>query len=321
MEKSEVLRAIYNDDLVYIQKKVRVAFADKGGGPVAFLFNNRRYPIANVICHFKMTEQRPEYGLLVEDGNRNVFCLYSQLVDTDDVNSVKQGFWVLSFRIQNDDELMSWYREDRKMLANISLQQVVNFHGHICPELAIGGKFCEFVQNLFNTGAIPTSGFSVLAENNTSALDAIQVLLGATVGNQRLQVMDYGKHNYTLFSKIEKRGWKLKMKDFPFAEEEHYRELERKIVSHQAVFDDVVMFQQLLDAMIRRIMAFTPEELFEIEETGVGNIPVESTTVYLVCAVCGEKMLSSRGVVQGRMTVCMPCFQKMVVASGQYSIQ
>jgi formylmethanofuran dehydrogenase subunit E len=42
---------------------------------------------------------------------------------------------------------------------------------------------------------------AIIAENSTSALDAIQIMLGATLGNQRLKVMDLGKHNYTVIPK------------------------------------------------------------------------------------------------------------------------
>ena len=55
---------------------------------------------------------------------------------------------------------------------------------------------------------------------STSALDAIQVLLGATVGNRRLAVMDFGKHNYTVFSRPVNRGWRLRRRVLRFGDEE-----------------------------------------------------------------------------------------------------
>ncbi|SDO35452.1 formylmethanofuran dehydrogenase subunit E family protein [Desulforhopalus singaporensis] len=72
------------------------------------------------------------------------------------------------------------------MLANIAFKRVVDFHGHVCPELALGSKFCEYVQHLLNENVLDDNSFSVLAENCTSALDAIQVLLGVTVGTSAL---------------------------------------------------------------------------------------------------------------------------------------
>ena len=83
------------------------------------------------------------------------------------------------------------------MLLNMTLKRVVDFHGHLCPDLVIGRKFCQYVQKLISENESLGGGLSIIAENCTSALDSIQILLGASVGNQRLQILDFGKHNYT----------------------------------------------------------------------------------------------------------------------------
>jgi hypothetical protein len=229
MDKAEALRAIHLDQLDYIQHKIRVDYDSRRRQPVGFQYAGHTYPVREVVCSFKMDADQPANGYLVKVEGDNVFCLYSQLGAKGQGSMMESDLWVLSFRIHNDNDLMSWYLEERKMLANLTLKRVVDFHGHICPELAVGGKFCEFVQGLFNNGAIPTNGFSILCENTTSALDAIQVLLGATVGNQRLMVMDVGKHTYTLFSRPEKRGWRLKQRPLLYGDEEIFAALDEKI--------------------------------------------------------------------------------------------
>jgi len=321
MDKTEALRSIHHDQLEYIQRKVRVDFDNSRRQPVGFFYSGSFHPIEEILCRFRMIADQPVNGYLVRAPDRSVFCLYSQLDNISRRFFVEPGFWVLSFRVQDDRELMKLYLEDRKMLANTTLKKVVDFHGHICPELAVGGKFCEFAQNLFNEGTIPTTGFSILCENTTSALDAIQILLGATVGNQRLLVMDYGKHNYTLFSRSGNCGWKLKMKPLHFGDEEVYQPLEKKIADNEALFDEVIQFQQLLDTRVRRILALTPEELFAVEETAAQTGPPEAAAVYLTCAVCGEQVLASRTIESRNMTLCMPCFQTMTPGCSHFGIQ
>lgn len=196
------------------------------------------------------------------------------------------------------------------MLANISMKRVVDFHGHICPELAIGGKFCEFAQNLINSGTLEAAGLSVVSENTTSALDAIQVLLGLTIGNQRLLVLDYGKHTYTLFSKYRDQGWKLIMKPQCYGDEDAYLTLERKIINNEALYEDVLQFQQMLDVRIRRLLDLTPEDLFSINEVSTESLPKELSGVYLTCAICGEQVLESRCIENRDTIFCQPCFQK-----------
>lgn len=321
MDKAEALRAIHLDQLDYIQHKIRVDFDNRRRQPVGFHYAGHTYPVREVVCNFRMDADQPATGYLVKVTEDIVFCLYSQLATRAHQGPVEPEFWVLSFRIHNDDDLMSWYLEERKMLANLTLKRVVDFHGHICPELAVGGKFCEFVQGLFNSGAIPTNGFSILCENTTSALDAIQVLLGATVGNQRLMVMDFGKHTYTLFSRPENRGWRLTQRPFLYGDEEIFAALDEKIRKNQAILEDVTRFQQLIDARVRQILALLPEELFTIQEVDTEVRPPETASVYVSCAVCGEMVLAERSIKNRNMALCTPCFQKMSPGYNQYGMQ
>ncbi len=98
------------------------------------------------------------------------------------------------------------------MLLNMALKPIVDFHGHLCPDLVPGCKLSEYARRLLCPDGECNGGFSVVAENSTSALDAIQIMLGTTVGNQRFQVLDYGKHGYTLFSKNADSGFRASLK-------------------------------------------------------------------------------------------------------------
>jgi formylmethanofuran dehydrogenase subunit E len=60
------------------------------------------------------------------------------------------------------------------MLLNMAFKRVVDFHGHLCPDLVLGAKFCEYVKKILLTSGELTGGISIVAENCTSALDAIQ---------------------------------------------------------------------------------------------------------------------------------------------------
>lgn len=321
MDKAEVLRAIHFDHLDYIQHTIQVDFDDRRRQPVNFRYADRTYPISEVVCTFKMQVAEQANGYLVKLNDDTVCCLYSQTEAKAQRSPMATSSWVLSFRIYNENDLMSWYLEERKMLANPILKRVADFHGHICPELAVGGKFCEFVQGLFNNGAIPPTGFSVLSENTTSALDAIQVLLGATVGNQRLLVMDFGKHTYTLFSRPEKRGWRLRQRPLLYGDEDIFAALDEKIRNNQAFLEDITLFQQLIDNRVKQILALLPEELFIIEEVESGIQPPETASIYQSCSACGEMVLVSRSVKNRDMTLCMPCFQKISPSYSQYGLQ
>lgn len=309
MDKIEAIRAIEFDQLEYIQTKIRVDFDNEKQEPTRLFFQGRNYEVESVLFRFKTVAQEPPNGYLVQVTGHTIFCVYSQLFKINRQQFMEPGFWVLSFRIQSDHELLSWFLEDRKMLGNITLKRVVNFHGHICPELAIGGKFCEFVQGLFNSGSLATSGFSVISENTTSALDAIQILLGTTIGNQRLLVMDFGKHNYTLLSHTLRRGWRLRQRTLHYEDQGSYVEYEQKIRKNEATMEEVLAFQKLLDRRVQHILTLPPEMLFTIEEIQHDQPLAESTSLYIECGRCGEQVLASRSIRKGNETLCLPCLQ------------
>jgi formylmethanofuran dehydrogenase subunit E len=311
MKRTEALRSIDLEQLHYIQQKIEVVCDDDQQLPVGFAFGGKMFPVNRILCRCKNAEDNSGYGYLVEIGNQNVFYLYNQPTDYQDSSLVDPGIWVLSFRVLKDQELMRWLLEDRKMLANIALKRVVDFHGHICPELALGSKFCEFVQNLLDENTLEGDSFSVLAENNTSALDAIQILLGVTVGNQRLMVMDYGKHNYTLNYLHKDTGWSFRMKTVTYGDEAAFHRLEDKIITNNARLEDMISFQKLIDERVHRIFALSPEELFVIEPTQcTQQKSQESTSRYTICARCGQQVLASRSIERRDKILCLPCFQK-----------
>ncbi|MCK4485974.1 MAG: formylmethanofuran dehydrogenase subunit E family protein [Desulfobacterales bacterium] len=130
--------------------------------------------------------------------------------------------------------------------------------GHLCPELVIGGRVCEYAQKF-----LPDDNFSLIAENCTSAIDAIQVLLGVTFGNQRLKVFDFGRHKYTFLLMDKKREFRLSLKKVRYGDEEQYRMLSEKIIRSEATIDDAVDYQRLLDDRIRTLIQLNPGDMFD----------------------------------------------------------
>lgn len=190
MDRAEALRSIRFDLLEYIQEKIIVDFDNDGRLPVEFAYKRKKHNINKVIGFFRTRSSLPINAFLVKTEDEEIYFLYFHFMDSISGSPFNIGCWVLSFRILHDHELMALYRRERKMLVNMTLKRVVDFHGHLCPDLVVGAKVSEYAQKLF-----PDRSFSLIAENSTSAIDAIQVLLGITIGNQRLKVMDFGKHN------------------------------------------------------------------------------------------------------------------------------
>ncbi|MBU0653377.1 MAG: hypothetical protein KKG96_10945 [Proteobacteria bacterium] len=321
MDRAEALRSIRYDMLEYIQQKVKVDFDHTRQIPVSFTFKGKNYTVGDVLSRFKTQENHWANAFLVCSKYDEVYFLYFHLWDLSHQGPIQKGYWVLRFRILSDRELMALYREERKMMVNITLKRVSDFHGHLCPDLVLGGKFCEYAQKLLSSRGELDGGISIIAENCTSALDAIQIMLGATVGNQRLQVMDFGKHSYTLLSKNAETGFRLSLKPQYYGDEDEYNRLEQKIMNNQAVLEDVVQFQKLLDCRVKQLLNLPPEELFTVERIELVQRPTETASIFLTCCRCGEQVLKSRKIDYQGGTYCISCFQKKNVSSVHHTLQ
>jgi formylmethanofuran dehydrogenase subunit E len=321
MNAAEALRSIEDDLLEYVQKRITVEFDNTLQRPVEFCLEGKRHHVQEALGRFRTRTERHVNGYLVKTREDEVFFLYFQWLDEGSLDAPLQaGSWVLSFRILSDRELMAFYREGRKMLVNMALKRVADFHGHLCPELVLGAKLCDYIIDLLSD-RFQALSLAVIAENCSSALDAIQVMLGTTLGNQRLHVMDYGKHNYTVLPNDGKEGFKLSFRPPSFGDEDEYGTLEEKIRKQQVTLEEVVRFQGLLDARSKRLLALDHKELFDVDLTDAPPPPCETATLYVACCQCSQPVLSSRAVDLDGRSYCLPCFQRMQVSGSCIRLQ
>ena len=306
MDAVEALRSIRFDLFEYIQEKVIVDLDNNGGLPVEFTHKRKKHNINKVIGLFKTGSNRPINAFLVETEDEDVYFLYFHFLNSYSEGSVNSGHWVLSFRILDDRELMALYRRDRKMLLNMTLKRVVDFHGHLCPELVIGARVSEYAQKHF-----PDRSFSLIAENSASAIDAIQILLGITMGNQRLKIMDFGKHNYTFMLKTKQKAFMLSLKKLRYNNDEEYRMLSNKIRNSGATIDDVVNFQRILDNRSKMLFELNLDELFDLKEVEWKEAFAEMPALYCTCRRCGQEVLTDFAVKSHNNIYCMQCFQQI----------
>ncbi len=320
MDKTTALRSIGYDLVEYIQKKVVLDFDNARQAPVSFVFGGDKHRVGEVLGRFRTGMEFPPNAYLLKVENGQVFFVYFHYYGFDRRSVLHEGNWILGFRIFCDHELMALYREERRMLLNMALKRIVDFHGHLCPDLAIGCKFCEYAGKLLRTDGESNGVISVLAENGTSALDAIQIMLGATVGNQRLRIVDYGKHGYTLWRKNDKSGFRLSLKELRYGDEEEYEGLERKIMADRAVFEDVVRFQALQDDRVKLLLGMGPESVFSVEIVEPNSDAFETPSVLLTCISCGEAVLKSRAISREGEVYCMHCFKNMKTGCALYRL-
>lgn len=75
-------------------------------------------------------------------------------------------------------------------------EQVIDFHGHTCPEIALGYRVAQIAMRVLGIRPALNSELSVVADTHSCALDAFQILNQVTYGRGNLQVNEKMSHTY-----------------------------------------------------------------------------------------------------------------------------
>jgi len=104
-------------------------------------------------------------------------------------------------------------------------ERCVEFHGHICPGLAIGFQAAQIAFKVLPTlkgePYNPKSGIVSIVQNDACGVDAVQTLLSSTFGKGNLMFMDHGKQVFTFIRRQDGRGVRVALKHGAMDNERH----------------------------------------------------------------------------------------------------
>jgi len=84
--------------------------------------------------------------------------------------------------------------------------EIVKFHGHECPGLAIGYRMASAALEELRSTRAEDEEIVAIVENDACGVDALQCVTGCTFGKGNLLFRDYGKQVYTLYSRSTGSG-------------------------------------------------------------------------------------------------------------------
>src|SRR5574337_379297 len=80
------------------------------------------------------------------------------------------------------------------------LRDTIQFHGHLCPGLALGYRVAKAALRELHADRPHDEELVAVVENDSCAADAVQFITGCTFGKGNLIFRDYGKHVYTFYN-------------------------------------------------------------------------------------------------------------------------
>jgi len=186
----------------------------------------------------------------------------------------------------------------------------VHFHGHLCPGLVYGFIVAKAAIERMVLKRSEDEEVVVVAENDSCAVDALQVLLGATAGKGNLILQDYGKNAYTVFKRSTGQALRFSRKqvyNYQGPEQDVFRNLEAVVADGTATEQQKRRHKRL---KAEDLLAQPVENVFTITAEEFKAPPYAPLARSEACSVCGEMTMATKLVTSpdaGRL--CRPCAQ------------
>ncbi len=185
---------------------------------------------------------------------------------------------------------------------------VVAFHGHASPGLALGFRVSQRALKEFGSRA-EDEEIVAIVENNSCAVDAVQVMTGCTFGKGNLLFRDYGKQVYTFIHRSSGDGIRISL----IWEKPPETREEKKLWDAYAKGNrtkKVVEFVCSRKAVkMRRILEADDEDLFAVSR-GMEALPPEAEIYQSIrCAACNERVAEPYARLRDGKPLCIPCFE------------
>ncbi len=168
---------------------------------------------------------------------------------------------------------------------NSTYEDMIRFHGHSCPGLAIGYRMTRAGLDFLKQTRAKDEEIVAIVENNACGVDALQFISGCTFGKGNFIFKDHGKHVYTLYDRKSRKGVRVVFN--PQNLPEHIREDRDKLI------------EWILNATEADVVSITEVTIEEPEPARIMKSEL--------CEVCGEAVMETRTrKVDGKL-VCIPC--------------
>ena len=197
------------------------------------------------------------------------------------------------------------------MITTEAVQKVKEFHGHMCPGLAIGIRAAEIALREVGPRAEDEELVAVV-ETDMCGVDAIQVLTGCTFGKGNLIFKDYGKKAFSFYRRSDGKGIRVVAVPKALSELDPEREeLMAKLRNNTITPEEKKRFEKLQIIFAEKILGAPLEDLFEIK-----NLPPQVPAPArihksIVCEVCLEEVMASRIQEVAGKKLCIPCSETL----------
>jgi formylmethanofuran dehydrogenase subunit E len=190
-----------------------------------------------------------------------------------------------------------------------TFEDIVDFHGHSCPGLALGYRVSVCCLREFK-GRAEDEELVAIVENNSCSVDAVQVMTGCTFGKGNLIFRDYGKQVYTFIKRPSGKSVRISVDWQRPAESEQEKTMWELYMKGDRSRKVLAFVHDRKAEKIRHILEADEKELLKVTKCRQ-ELPDEAR-IYpsIQCDECKEKVMEPRARVRSGKIICIPCFKK-----------
>lgn len=190
-----------------------------------------------------------------------------------------------------------------------SYDEVVDFHGHSCPGLALGYRVSLCCLREFK-GRSEDEELIAIVENSSCAVDAVQVMTGCTFGKGNLIFRDYGKQVYTFIKRPSGKSVRISIHWQKPDESDEEKAMWERYANGDRSRKVLDFVHNMKAAKTRHILDADEKELLKVTKCRE-KLP-EEARIYpsIQCDECKEKVMEPRARVRSGKILCIPCFKR-----------
>jgi formylmethanofuran dehydrogenase subunit E len=181
------------------------------------------------------------------------------------------------------------------ILASDLFKKCLDFHGHLCPGLAIGYQAAQAGMQWLAAQRAEDEEVVAIVENDACCVDAVQVITGCTFGKGNFIYRDHGKIAFTFFNRATAKGVRIaRTAEIEDPVSPEHRNLQDKIRQDTATAAERKQAGRMREEASRRILDKRPEELFTITEVMVPLPEKARIEPSVNCDRCNEPVMGSK---------------------------
>ena len=200
--------------------------------------------------------------------------------------------------------------KDKEILSSEDFNKCVEFHGHICPGLAIGFQAARILMERLGVRKAPDEELVTIVETDACGADAIQVMTGCTFGKGNFIFKSYGKNAFSLVDRKRRKGMRVCLRPDVFKGDPEFFSLSEKVQNDEASPMQLERFRKLQQERTKKILEADSESLFKIEEISPDIPPKARIIESGICDFCGELTKMDLLRQMNGKKICIPCSRK-----------